>query len=246
MANVVARAKTSHRAYVIGVDFAIVACHSLSHAPNIAIASTQERIPEPIRSGKLGIVPSKSANIISPLFALSIVGMHHIAIVPKAIPMVVVDGIAIDVNPILQLLLHPTGYGIVGSRGIIAYALPLVSKTPASEGLLRMEIVGSRKQTRTLGKNSCQRRQRLLGRQRGERNKGDFAGASNTIRGTHTLLYILVARDETMSHGVVVAKIHRLTLRTPKVDSELRLISTSIRNLQSRWILLPKIFQRQS
>ena len=86
---------------MIGVHLTAMTGHGLGHSPDIAAPRPEEVIPEPHRRGQFRIIPRKTAHIITPRLPFVVVGMHDVAIVPEAIPLVILD-IALIVRYILR------------------------------------------------------------------------------------------------------------------------------------------------
>ena len=73
-------------AQMVGVHLAGVAAHGAGKAVNFIVPGTQEGQPVDISITQLGIVPGKSAHIIPPAMANRVIGVHHVTVIPKAVP----------------------------------------------------------------------------------------------------------------------------------------------------------------
>jgi len=56
------------------------------HAENVRATRAQKRIPEPEVGRELGIVPRVTAHVVSPNVPGGIVGVHHVPVIPEAVP----------------------------------------------------------------------------------------------------------------------------------------------------------------
>ena len=215
---------------MIGVHLATVARHGLRHPPDIAAPRAQEVVPEPHRRGQLSIVPGETAHIVAPGVPLWIIGMHDVAIVPEAVPLMLFDGLLIEADVLFQPFLH-----------IIAF--PRLRQRPHAEGPFLIKI-------RWCG-------QQLWGRDRlhgigSHRSLAVIAvlwkdpqgtGAGDAVGCTHALLHILIAGNEVVGDRIVMAQVHRLSLRTPQPQRQLCFLAAGLGDLYRGGIGLPEVFQ---
>ena len=116
---------------VISIDLAAMTGHRLCHSPHGRVARAQKLIPQHGRSAQFGVVPCEAAHIVAPFVARCVVGMHHVAIVEKAIPAVALNFSLVELHDFLQLPLDE------------AVALRLHSRqAPDAEGSLAVQIFG--------------------------------------------------------------------------------------------------------
>src|SRR6185312_6419624 len=84
--HVVTRTQALEPAQMVAVHFAGVARHGLSHAENLRPPRAQKTVPEPHVGPKLGVIPSEAADVVAPHMSRPIMLVHHIAVVPEAVP----------------------------------------------------------------------------------------------------------------------------------------------------------------
>src|SRR5205823_4136984 len=84
MLHAMPRAKPGETPRVIHIDLAGMPRHRLSHAKNIRAAAAQKCEPEPKVGGEFGVVPRKAADVVTPDMPRRIVGVHHVAVIPKS------------------------------------------------------------------------------------------------------------------------------------------------------------------
>src|SRR5215469_13373912 len=96
MPHIVARAEPCESTEMIGIDFAGVPCHRLRHSKGLCAPGSQEVIPEPDIGPQFGVVPREAADIVSPRVPGTIVGMHHVAVIPEAIPVPLFNFLVIE------------------------------------------------------------------------------------------------------------------------------------------------------
>ncbi len=73
-------------AEVVDVDLAGVPGHGLGEAEDVGAAGAHVREPEPQVGRELGVVPGVAADVVAPLVAGGVVGVHDVAVVPEAVP----------------------------------------------------------------------------------------------------------------------------------------------------------------
>ena len=71
---------------MVGVNLAAMAAHGAGKTVYLIISRPQEIQPVDIGVAQLRIVPCKASDIIPPAMADSIIGVHHVAIIPEAVP----------------------------------------------------------------------------------------------------------------------------------------------------------------
>ena len=157
--------------------------------------------------------------------------MHHVAIVPEAIPFLLVDGVLIEFDVLVEAALH----GIVALR-----------QRPDAEGTLLVKILWCGKQPCIGGQPACVGSHLSLAAIGCLREEPHHTGASDAIGRAQALLHILIAGAQTMGHGVVMAEVHRLRLRTPQPQGQLGLIGACLAHFYGRGIRLPEILQRHA
>ena len=80
--------------------------HCSGHTPDVVSTCAQEVVPQPHWRGQLGVIPGKTAYIVTPFLALIIVGVHDIAVVPESIPFVALNVSLISLDVTLESLLN--------------------------------------------------------------------------------------------------------------------------------------------
>ena len=200
VAHIMAASQRGKGTYMIRIHLAIVARHRLCHPPDVCPARAQEVVPKPHGRSQFGIVPGISSHIIAPGMAVEVVGMHHVAIVPEAIPLLLFDGILVKINILGEAALH----GIVAMR-----------QRPDAESPFLVEILRGRQQPSVGCQASCVGGHLRLATIACLGKNPHDTGAGNAIGCTHAFLHVLIARAQAMGHSVVMAEIHGFGLRTP-------------------------------
>ena len=218
MADIMTAAQGCKWTYMIYIHLTAMTGHSLGHREEISTACAEEVIPKPHRCSQFGIIPGIATHVVSPGMALRVVSMHHVAIVPEAIPLILFDGLLIEIGIELQTLFHM----------LTSHLSSLTSnrQRPDTEGALLIEIFGCGQQT-----SLCRKSLRSLSHTGLPlipclRQKPQFTGTGNAIGCTHAFLHIFIAGTQSVSHRVVMTEIHRLGFRTPKPHRQLSLLTT--------------------
>ncbi len=176
-----------------------MAAHSLCHAPDILAACAQEAIPKPEIRAKLGVVPCVAADIVFPLVAHGVVGVHEIAIIPEAVPSVLVYRFLIEVDILVKTFLY---FGTVFGR--------TVGQAPYAECAAVVEIFGSGKHEAGSAHGGSVAGKVFFTAVAFAGVEDEGGGAGDTVGGAHAFLHILVGCDKVVGYIVVVAQIHRL------------------------------------
>ena len=94
-------------AQVVDVHLAGVPGHGLGEPEDVGPAGAQVGVPEPQVGGEFGVVPGIAADVVPPHMPVEIVGVHHVAVVPEAVPAALLHlaGVEVEeeVQPVLQL-----------------------------------------------------------------------------------------------------------------------------------------------
>ena len=231
VAHVMAAAQGGERSDVIGVDLAVVACHGLCHPPDVGLARAQEVVPEPHGRGQFGIVPGIASHIVAPGMTVDVVSMHYVAIVPEAIPFLLVDGILVEIDVLVEAALH---------------VIVALGQRPDAESAFLVEILRCGKQPRIGGQPACVGSHLSLAAIGCLREEPHHTGAGDAIGRAQALLHILVAGAQAMGNGVVMAEVHRLRLRTPQPQGQFGLIGARLAHFYGRGIRLPEVLQRHA
>ena len=126
--HVVPRAQGREAAEVVHVDLAGVARHRLGEAEHVGAAGAQEVEPQPDVGRQLRVVPGVAADVVAPHVPVGVVGVHHVAVVPEAVPAVLLPLSMIEIEqPVESLFDAAATRSLVRSGG--ANVPP---KTPAS------------------------------------------------------------------------------------------------------------------
>ncbi len=110
MHHIMPGSQTGKGADMVHVHFAGVARHGLRHAENIGAAGPQKHVPKPHLGHQFVIVPGVAAHIVAPDMAEAVVGMHHVAVMPEAVPVALLDFLLIEVDGCVQFGFQP-GFG---------------------------------------------------------------------------------------------------------------------------------------
>src|SRR6185312_985027 len=86
MQDIVPRAQRGETTDVVHVDFARVPGHRFGETKNIGASGAKKIEPQPEIGGELGVVPRKSAHIVTPLVSVGVVRVHDVAVVPIPVP----------------------------------------------------------------------------------------------------------------------------------------------------------------
>ena len=215
MADVVARAKTGIIAPVIDIHLRGVTGHRLSHGPKSGVGGAEEVVPEHHVGGEFGIVPGIATHIVFPGMSLGIVVVHHVAIVPEAIPPVLVDGLLVVVGHLADFALHLTAEG--GAA---------VGHAPDAESLGIVKILGLGHQHTRLVEPLSQGCKGFFALITVGGPNDQFRGSGYTIRGAQSFLHILITGIEPVRHIVVMAQVHGVGIRAPQPRGQLSLVGS--------------------
>ena len=161
-----------------------------------------------------------------------IVCMHHIPIIPETIPFVLFYCFLIEADISIQPVFHP---GTERSTTI--------GKTPNTKCLLGMQIVRYRHQHSRSGKLFSLFCKSFLSAITALRYQGKSRCTGNPVRSAHSLLHIFVTGIQVMGHIIIMAQVHRLSIRTPYPCGKSSHRSFCIRDFNRRRIRLPEIMQ---
>ena len=104
MHDVVARAERREFPEVMHVDFAGVAGHGFGEPECIGAAGAQEIEPQPQVGGELGVVPGEAADVVAPLVAVEVIGVHDVAVVPESVPAALILLAAVEIEHPVEAL----------------------------------------------------------------------------------------------------------------------------------------------
>ena len=205
VAHVVTATKAGIVAEVVYVDLAHVTTHSLGHAPDILAACAEEAVPQPQVRAKFGVIPRIAADVVFPFVAHGVVGVHEVAIMPEAIPAVLLYSVLIEIDVLLETVFD---LGTIFGR--------TVRQTPDTKGAAVVEVFRRRQY-----KAGSIHRSGIEGKLlftaialAGVEDEGRSAG--HTVGGAHAFLHVLVGCKQVVGLVVVVTEVHRLRLRAPK------------------------------
>ena len=106
MRNIVAGTEHAVWSHVIDIHFARVTSHRLCHAPHSSIARAEKIVPEEHVACQFGVVPGITSHVVAPLTSGCIELMHHVAIVPEAVPSIALYCILVIVGNVLEPCLN--------------------------------------------------------------------------------------------------------------------------------------------
>ena len=212
MSYIMATAQWRERTNMICIHLTAMACHSLSHTPDITASRPKEIIPQPHRGGEFCIVPGIAAYIIAPVLTLIIISMHDVAIVPESIPPILLYIALIGIDIFHKPTLHSIGR--------------ILWQRPYTERPFLIKICWRRKKTTVRSHCHCRLLRSLPARIAIIGRQSKHACTGNTIRRAHALLHIFIAGQQIMSNRIIMAEIHRFSLWTPKIHSQLCFIAS--------------------
>nr|GEU28571.1 hypothetical protein [Tanacetum cinerariifolium] len=204
--HVVARSQRRKGADVVHIDFARMARHRLGHAEHVGAARVQEVVPQPDVGAQFRVIPREAAHVVAPHVALVVVGVHHVAEIPEAVPPPVLDLVAIKIEAPRQL---PFQFGLL-CAGLLS---PIRSGTPVvAEHAGPVDALRRRDQLRRRLDAAADVHQGF-GRRRGRQQLPlQLAGARHAQRRAEARFVVLVRdverrallRVRVLAHAVVV------------------------------------------
>ncbi len=238
--NVVSSAQPPESSEVIDVDIPGMPGHRFGQPKGVGIAATQEGVPEPQVRRELGVVPGVPANVVAPDMAVHIVGVHHIAVIPETVPVVLIHLSAV----MLDLPGQPIFDLFFAGRGTIRQA-------PESTKDTGFQIVlGGGNHLRGLADFLCPvHRLRARGR-RGEHTQNKVRGPRYAVGGIKAGFIILVSDFQRIQlllvgllpHAIVIeAHVHRWRLGRPEPERGFRYVAPGVANIHLNRVQLPEV-----
>jgi hypothetical protein len=206
--------------------------HRLGHAEDVGAARVQETVPEPHVGPEFGVVPRHAAQVVPPDVADVVVRVHHVAEIPEAVPVPLVDLLEVVVDRGVEVLLDRA---LDRRRAIL--------EAPDPERLRGLQIRRRADEHRGLGAGLGQLGGVRLARDSRGRIQRQLAGAADAERRAETLLHILIHGFEAVRPGVVVAHVHRRGVGRPHPHGELGRGAARLVHFERRRIGLPEILQ---
>ena len=230
--DVVAAAQSGVRPDVVDVHLRGVAAHCDGHVPDVFTAAAQEHVPEPHVGGELGVVPGEASDVVVPHAADIVHGVHEVAEVPEAVPLELFHILLVYADDLVKPVLH-------GCPLVVAP----VRERPDAEGAAVVQVLRCRQHLAVLLEKFGSGEDALPSREGRLRHKHEGVGLGDAVRGAHPFLDILVAGFEVVGHGVVVAQVHRLRLRTPEPYVDDGFVAAGICDFDGGRIELPEILE---
>ena len=228
--HVVTRTQSDETSQVIHIHLPGVPAHGLCHAEDISPATAQKTVPQPHIGHQLGVVPGEAADVVAPHVARRVVRVHHVAVVPKTVPVALLHLFLVKRKGAVELVLYPA----LARSGTIG-------QTPHPQSLHRVQILRRTHQQRRLLTHPNLLDCLFPGWNPNAGEQGQFAGAANAVRRAETRLHILIAGIQIVIPGVVVAQIHRRSIRRPQPGAQFGPLGGRIEDLQGRGERLPEI-----
>ena len=243
--DVVPRTERREPPDMVHIDFARVPRHRLGKAENIRPAAAEKIKPQPEIGRQLGVVPRVAADVVAPLAAVGVVGVHDIAVVPKTKPPALLLLPAIEIEIRGQLILDRR----LGRRRAV-HRIPELSKDAA-----RLQILRRTRQQRGRGQHALHRGQLRALRRCRHKRQVQLARSRDTFGRVKPGLVILVGHLEAavvllvvgvLAKAVMIGpQIHRPRVRRPHPRRHGRDVTGGATDVELGGMALPKIPQAQ-
>ena len=207
------------------------------HAVHVLPARAHEIQPEPEGGHQLRIIPGISSDIVFPLMAQRIIGMHDITVVEHAVPAALLDLPLVKVENLLHLTLQPP----LRLRSALPGGQRPVAERPHFMIEFRRSHINGR-----IPHQLCEflqlpvRRNHLV-----RKTYGAFIGAGDAVRSGALIVISLIA-DLIVASSGIMPKVHGGSIGAPKPKGALGKISFKPPKFQTRWIFFPKVPNRHS
>ena len=201
VADIVPGAQHGEFAQVVGVHLAGVAAHGAGEAVNLIVPGAQEGQPVDIGVAQLGVVPGKAPHIIPPAVADRVVGVHHVAVIPEAVPLALLHLPDVEAD-VFQQGLFIGGFLVFGVLGLVPpgpeHAGILVDFRVCHQQGVGLQVGGK--------VQDC-----LLAGHPVKQLEGELVGVGNPLRNVHH-----PAVGVLMGNGVIGAEVHGFGIAAPQ------------------------------
>src|SRR5262249_13318676 len=158
---------------------------------------------------------------------------HHVAVVPEAVPVPLLDFLLVKLYAILKLVFE----------GSLKRIGP-VRQAPDAEDRHRVKILGCANQQSRLTAQLSLLNHVLFERNVCTREQHQLTGASYSLRSAETRLHVLVAGVQVVGVGAAVTQVHWRSIRRRQPSLQFGRIAGRILNLERCWVRLPEVSDR--
>ncbi len=225
---------------MMDVHFAGMPRHRFGKPEDVSATRAQEGEPQPDVSRELGVVPREPADVVAPRVAVGVVRVHHIAIVPEAVPASLVLLAMVEIEHPAEAafdLLELRCRGRRRREGSAEYAGFVQCLRRGNDDSWRAQRV--RKLGEACSLRSC-----------AQYPEHHLTRARNAERCAEARFVVLVRDLEAfalafvcvLTHAVVIeAQVHGLCGRRPEPQSDFGCIAHCVSNIELRGMALPAV-----